>query len=92
MDVAEDRTIEYRDKTGTIHTHSLLFQEIPNCGDSGGSFDAYKELVQKYVQVVIDALYVKFPDMRVFNATKIFNPISYPMELPLLYWNVQLWL
>jgi hypothetical protein len=30
--------------------------------------------------------------MRVFNATKIFNPISYPMELPLLYQNAHLWL
>jgi hypothetical protein len=33
-----------------------------------------------------------FPDMRVFNATKIFSPISYPMELPLLYRNAHLWL
>jgi hypothetical protein len=30
--------------------------------------------------------------MRVFNATKFFSPISYPMELPLLYRNAQLWL
>ena len=30
--------------------------------------------------------------MWAFNATKIFSPISYPMELPLLYWNAQLWL
>ena len=28
MDVAQDGTIKYRDKTGTIHTHSLLFQEF----------------------------------------------------------------
>jgi hypothetical protein len=33
-----------------------------------------------------------FLDMRVFNATKIFSPISYPMELPLLYRNAHLWL
>ena len=92
MDVAQDGTIKYRDKTGTIHSQSLFFQEIPNCGDSRGSFDACKELAQEYVQVVIDALHVRFPDMRVFNATKIFSPISYPMELPLLYRNAQLWL
>ena len=30
--------------------------------------------------------------MRVFNATKILSPISYSMELPLLYQNAQLWL
>ena len=30
--------------------------------------------------------------MHIFNATKVFNPISYPMELPLLYQNVLLWL
>ena len=44
MDVAQDGTIEYRDKTGTIHTHSLFFQEIPSCRDSGGFFYACKEL------------------------------------------------
>ena len=92
MDVAQDGIIEYRDKTGTIHTHSLLFQKIPNCGDLGGSFHACKELAQEYVQVVIDALHVRFPNIHVFNATKIFSPISYPMELPLLYRNAQLWL
>ena len=87
MDVAEDGTIEYRDKIGIIYTHSLLFQEIPSCGDSRGLFDACKELTQKYVQTVIDSLHVRFLDMRVFNATKNFSPISYPMELPLLYRN-----
>ena len=92
MDVAQDGTIEYRDKIGIVHTHALLFQEIPNCGDSGGSFHACKELAQEYVQAIIDALHVRFPDMQVFNATKIFSPISYPMELPLLYRNAQLWL
>ena len=92
MDVAQDGTIEYKDKTSTIHTHSLFFQKIPNCGDSGSSFHACKELAQEYVQAIIDALHVRFPDMRVFNATKIFNPISYSMELPLLYRNAQLWL
>ena len=59
MDVAQDGTIEYRDKTSTIHTHSFLFQEIPNCGDSEGSFDACKELAQEYVQAVIDVLHVR---------------------------------
>ena len=92
MDVAQDGTIEYRNKTNTIHTHSLFFQEIPNCGDSGGSFHACKELAQEYVQAIIDALHVRFLDMWVFNATKIFSPISYPMELSLLYRNAQLWL
>ena len=58
----------------------------------GGSFDSCKDLAQEYVQAFIDALHVRFPDMRVFNATKIFSPISYPMELPLLYRNAQLWL
>jgi hypothetical protein len=43
------------------------------------------------LQVVIDSLHAKFSDMRVFNATKIFSPISYPMELPLLYRNAHLW-
>ena len=79
-------------KTGTIHTHSLPFQEIPICVDLGGSFDSCKELAQEYVQVVIDALHVRFPNMQVFNATKNFSPISYSMELPLLYRNAQLWL
>ena len=92
MEVAEDGIIEYRDKTGTIHNHTLLFQEIPSCGDSGYTFDACKRLAEEYVQVVIDSLHARFPYMRVFNATKIFSPISYPMELPLLYRNAHLWL
>jgi hypothetical protein len=44
MEVAEDGIIEYRDKTGTIHNHTLFFQEIPSCGDSGYTFDACKRL------------------------------------------------
>jgi hypothetical protein len=55
-------------------------------------FDACKRLVEEYVQAVIDSLHARFRDMRVFNATKIFSPISYPMELPLLYRNAHLWL
>jgi hypothetical protein len=92
MEVAEDGIIEYRDKTGTIHNHTLFFQEIPSCGDSGYTFDACKRLVEEYVQVVIDSLHVRFPNMRVFNATKISSPISYHVELSLLYRNAHLWL
>jgi hypothetical protein len=92
MEVAEDGIIEYRDKTGTIHSHTFVFQEISSCGDSGYTFDACKRLAEEYVQAVIDSLHARFPDMREFNATKNFSPISYPMELPLLYWNAHLWL
>jgi hypothetical protein len=92
VEVAKDGIIEYRDKTGTIYNHTLFFQENPGCGDSGYTFDACKRLAKEYVQVVIDSLHAKFPDMRVFDATKIFSPISYPMELPLLYRNAHLWL
>jgi hypothetical protein len=92
MEVTENGNIEYRDKTGTIHNHTLLFQEIPSCGDSGYTFDACKRLAEEYVQAVIDSLHARLPDMRVFNATKIFSPISHPMELPLLYRNAHLWL
>jgi hypothetical protein len=70
MEVAEDVIIEYRDKTGTIHNHTLFFQEIPSCGDSGYTFDACKRLAEEYVQAVIDSLHAMFPNMRVFNATK----------------------
>jgi hypothetical protein len=87
MEVAEDGIIEYRDKTGTIHSHTLLFQEIPSCGDSGYTFDACKRLAEEYVQAIIDSLHARFSDMQVFDATKIFSPISYPMELPLPYRN-----
>ena len=31
MEVAEDGIIEYRDKTGIIHNHTLFFQDIPCC-------------------------------------------------------------
>ena len=55
MEVAEDGIIEYRDNTGTIHNHTLLFQEIPSCGDSGYTLDACKRLAEEYVQDVIDA-------------------------------------
>ena len=51
------------------------------------TFDACKRLAEEYVQAIIDSLHAKFPDMRVFNATKNFSPLSYPMELPLLYRN-----
>jgi hypothetical protein len=44
MEVAKDGIIEYRDKTGTIHNHTLLFQEIPSCGDSCYTFDVCKRL------------------------------------------------
>ena len=63
MDVAHDRTIEYRDKTGTIHINTVFSKEISSCEDLGGSFDACKELAQQYVQAVIDSLHVSFPNM-----------------------------
>jgi hypothetical protein len=87
MEVAEDGIIEYRDKIGTIHIHTLFFQEIPSCGDSGYIFYVCKRLAEEYVQAVIDFLHARLPNMRVFNSTKIFSPISYPMELSLLYRN-----
>ena len=88
MDVAHGGTIEYREKIRIIHTHSFFFfQEIPSCGDLKGLFDACKELTQQYVQVVSDSLHLKFPNMRIFNATKAFSPISYLMDLSLLYQN-----
>ena len=74
-EVAKDGIIEYRDKTGTIHSHTLFFQEIPSCGDSGYTFDACKRLAKEYVQVVIDSLHVRFSNIRVFNATKNFSSI-----------------
>jgi hypothetical protein len=79
-------------ETRPVSFTAILFQEIPSCGDSGYTFDAGKRLAKEYVQVVIDSLHARFPDMRVFNATKIFSLISYPMELPLLYRNAHLWL
>jgi hypothetical protein len=51
-----------------------------------------KKRVSDSLQDVIDSLHARFPDMRVFNATKIFSLISYRMELPLLYRNAHLWL
>ena len=90
IEVAEDGDIQYRDKTGTIHNHTLFFQKIPSRGDSGYIIYACKRLVEEYVQVVIDSLHAKFLDMRVFNVTKIFNSISYPRELPLVYRNAHL--
>ena len=92
MEVAEDGIVESRDKTGTIHNHTLFFQKIPSCGDSGYTFDARKRLAKEYVQIVVDSLHARFPYMQVFNTTKVFNPISYPMELPLLYQKTHLWL
>jgi hypothetical protein len=44
------------------------------------------------LQAVIDSLHARFRHMRVFNATKIFSSISYPMELPILYQSAHLWL
>ena len=92
MEVAKDGIIEYREKTSIIHSHTLFFQEIPSCGDSGYTFDACKRLAEEYVQAIIDFLHVRFPNMRVFNATKNFSLISYLMELPILYRNAHLWL
>ena len=76
MEVAEDGIIEYRHKTGTIHNHTLIFQWIPSCGDSGYIFYVCKSLVEEYVQVVIDSLHAMLLDMRILNATKNFSPFS----------------
>ena len=68
MNITHDKTIEYRNKTNIIHTHYLLFQEIPNCRNLEGLFDAHKDLAHQYVQAVINSLHAMFPNMRVFNA------------------------
>jgi hypothetical protein len=92
MDVGDGGIIQYRDLTGTIHTHYLLFDEIPGYGDLDGSFNACKDLAWEYVQRIIDSLYSSFFDIWIFNATKVFSPISYSIHPPLLYSNAQLWL
>ena len=41
---------------------------------------------------VMESLQQRFPDLKVFNATKLFSPISFSPNLALLHRNGSLWL
>ena len=45
-----------------------------------GSLDECITIGKDFVQHVIDALNNRFPDVTFFNAIKLFNPSSYPIE------------
>ncbi len=94
LDVSRGDEINYRDVTGVVHSHHLHYSPLPHAIDFGadGSLRGCKIIAQAYVQKVIDCLRERFPDLKLFNAAKLFSPISFSPNPTILYTNARLWL
>lgn len=86
--------INFQDSTGMVHSHLLHYAPLPHAMEFGGdgTLHGCKIIAHAYVVKVIDALRERFPDLKVFNAAKLFSPISFSPDLVLLQRNARLWL
>ena len=74
--------------------HILHYAPLPHAVDFGGdgTLEGCKVIAQAYVRKVMESLQERFPDLKVFNAAKLFSSISFPPNLAVLHRNDSLWL
>ena len=70
--------------------HSPLLHAVDFGGD--GTLQECKVIAQAYVLKVMESLQQRFLDLKVFNAAKLFSPISFSLDLAVLHRNGSLWL
>lgn len=87
LDIFRDGQIHFQDPIGVVHSHILFYTPLPHAIDFGanGTFQECKVIAQAYVLKVIDSSSQRFPDLKVFNMTKLFSPISFLPNLALLH-------
>lgn len=57
-----------------------------------GTQESCQQLTEGYIESLIDSLHERFPDLHLFNATKLFIPCYYLEERSSLEKNLEHWL
>ena len=94
LDISRGGQIHFQYSTGVVHSHILHYAPLLHALDFGGdgTLQGCKVIAQAYVHKVMESLQERFPDLKVFNAAKLFSPISFPPDLAVLHRNGSLWL
>ena len=89
LDLSRGGQIYFQDSTGAVHSHILHYAPLPHAIDFGadGTLQGCKVIAQAYVLKVMESLQQRFPDLKVFNAAKLFSPISFSSDLAVLHQN-----
>ena len=57
-----------------------------------GTQESFQQLIEGYIESLIDSLNERFLDLHLFNATKLFSPCYYPKERHNLEKNSERWI
>ena len=73
--------------TKALHSHILHYRALLHGIEfgGGGTLHGYKVIAQAYKVNVIESLRQRFPNLKLFNATKLFSSIYFLVDLTLLY-------
>ena len=77
-----------------MHLHILHYRTLPYAIEIGADDTLYgcKVIAQAYVVKKTESLWQRFPNLKLFNATKLFSPICFSANLTLFHQNGHLWL
>jgi len=77
-----------------VHFHHLYYLPLPHAIECGGDDSPCecKVIAKAYISRVLDLLEEWFPNLKIYNATKVFRIISFIINSTILYTNAQLWL
>jgi len=94
LDNSRGGEIHFQDSTRVVHSHILHYAPLPHAIEFGGdgTLHGCKVIAQAYVVKVIESLQQRFPDLKLFNAAKLFSPVCFSTDLTLLHRNARLWL
>jgi hypothetical protein len=62
-----------------VHSHILHYAPLPHAIEFGGDGTVHgcKVIAHAYVVKVIESLQQRFPDLKLFNAAKLFSPVFF---------------
>jgi hypothetical protein len=105
LECSKSGYLKNSDKDGDEYLHELIFKEVPFANEVpekrraqgmrpciDGSLDACITLTKDYIQAIVDGLNARFPDLPLFNATKLFSPCHYAGDTSIREANAKRWL
>ena len=91
LDISRGGQIHFQDLC--IHIYCIMHHYLTVVDFGGdGTLQRCKVIAQAYVLKVMESLQQRFQDLKVFNAAKLFSPISFSPDLAVLHRNDSLWL
>lgn len=87
MSDTDSGILQHVNEEGKIYAHALSYARIPGKDKKGIPLDPFAgdvmtcvDLAKSFVQMVIDCINERFPDVFLFNAVKLFSPQHYPHD------------